>query len=408
MAAITENKKNGKTVSYRFVVSLGRDEQNKQIRRIRTWYPPADATPAKARKAAERAADEWEYEVRTEFKKEQDAIKSGHAYHLPPDKRNDNFTAFINEVWFPLHVRNGNCKPNTIAFYSNISKIIIEYFKGYTLQQITPFHIQKYLLYLRNDYRTQHGKQLSPKTVRHHYGTLASIFNYAERQDLIAKNPINRVDAPKKVKKPVDALTPEQAQLFFSLLPSLDLEFHCMLHLFITTGIRRGECAGLKWNDIDFRKRTLTVERSISYTPESGITINTPKTTNSVRIIPLLESSIILLEKYKRQIQLKNPDTIIKDAYIFPKSDDLFSPKDLNGITRRIKRFMKVNGLPDLSPHDLRHSAASLLLANGADIKSIQQLLGHADASTTLDFYVKSDIKQMAAATDKLAMAFGL
>ena len=230
MASITENKKNGRAVSYRFVVSLGRNETGKQIRRIMTWYPPEDTTPAKSRKAAERAADRWEQEVRAEFKKEQKAIKSGHVYYPPSQKCDDNFSHFVNGVWFPLHVRNGNCKPNTIAFYSNISKIITEYFKDYTLQQMNPFHIQKYLLYLKNDHRTKYGKPLSPKTVRHHYSTLASIFNYAEKQDFISKNPMNKVDAPKKVKKPVDALTPEQAKIFFSLLHNLDLEFHCINH----------------------------------------------------------------------------------------------------------------------------------------------------------------------------------
>lgn len=69
---------------------------------------------------------------------------------------------------------------------------------------------------------------------------------------------------------------------------------------------------------------------------------------------------------------------------------------------------MTRNGFPDLSPHDLRHSCATLLLAEGADIKSVQEILGHADASTTLDYYVKSDLQQMKTATQKYAAAFNL
>jgi integrase len=69
---------------------------------------------------------------------------------------------------------------------------------------------------------------------------------------------------------------------------------------------------------------------------------------------------------------------------------------------------MVTNGFPDLSPHDLRHSCATLLLAESADIKSVQEILGHADASTTLDYYVKSDLQQMKAATQKYAAAFNL
>ena len=69
---------------------------------------------------------------------------------------------------------------------------------------------------------------------------------------------------------------------------------------------------------------------------------------------------------------------------------------------------MKRSNLPDLSPHDLRHSCATLLLVNGADVKSVQQILGHADASTTLNFYVRADLQQMRSATEQYAAAFGL
>ena len=97
-----------------------------------------------------------------------------------------------------------------------------------------------------------------------------------------------------------------------------------------------------------------------------------------------------------------------KNAFVFPGKTGLFAPRDPNAITKRVKRFMKRSGFPDLSPHDLRHSCATLLLSQGADIKSVQEILGHADASTTLNFYVKSDIRQMKAATEKYAAAFNL
>ena len=122
----------------------------------------------------------------------------------------------------------------------------------------------------------------------------------------------------------------------------------------------------------------------------------------------MIQTALELLLRLKSQVQNSFPDIVLDEAFIFPGKESLFTPRDPHSVTRRVKQFMRKNGFPDLSPHDLRHSCATLLLSQGADIKSVQELLGHADASTTLNFYVKSDIGQMKVAAEKLAAAFHL
>ena len=307
-------------------------------------------------------------------------------------------------MWFPLRVCDGEHKHTTVEFYRNITNKIAEYFKGAILQQITSLQIQKYIIYLRTEYRSKQGKPVSDKTIRHHYCMLTLVFGFAEEQELINKNPMDKVECPKLAKKKVDALTQEQAKQFFSLLPSAPLEFRCMLYLFITTGLRRGELLGLQWGDIDFENLTIEIKRNVTYTKRNGIVVDTPKTENSERTIPILPALAELLKRYKLQYHPFSKS----NAFVFPSDKGNTLPRDPNAITRKVKNFMKRNGLPDLSPHDLRHSCATLLLSNGADIKSVQEILGHTDASTTLNFYVRADMRNMQTATNKLAAAFGL
>ena len=121
-----------------------------------------------------------------------------------------------------------------------------------------------------------------------------------------------------------------------------------------------------------------------------------------------MESTITLLKEWRKQSEIQNPKKCLDKAFLFGSPADCFSPRDSSAVTRYMSRFVKTNGLPDVSPHDLRHTCASLLLNNGADIKSVQEILGHADAATTLNFYVRSDMQQMRAVTDKFAAAFNL
>lgn len=173
MAYIQEKTKGKKIVSFKIKACLGRDANGKQIFKCTTWYPPADLTPAKARKEAERVAGRWEEEQRLAFsqqKAEEETAPPAPVY---------TFDSFVNEVWIPLCVRDGSHRPATVAMYTNILKVILPQFKGVPIDEITGVRISQYLRWLRNDYRKPDGKPLAEKSIKHHYNVLNLIFGFA-------------------------------------------------------------------------------------------------------------------------------------------------------------------------------------------------------------------------------------
>ncbi len=403
MASVKENRKGEKVVSFRFSVYLGRTPEGKLIKQTMTWQPPPTLTPAKARKAAECKARQWERDLKNGIQEDNEIAPHPPAPSPASVPRSDDFLTYIDTIWVPLELEASDRKPRTVAFYKSLLKILKPYFQGMVLQEITSIDIQRYLRYLRKEYEGKNGIGLSPKTVLHQNNILLLIFGYAKKQKLITENPMENIKSPKKEKKPVDAFTKEQAQQFLKALEGEDLELRCMMLLLLTTGLRRGELCGLQWEDIDFKEGTVSVKRSVSYTPGVGTFVGTPKTKNSFRTIPVIPSVLAAIAEYRERAQ--NDE---EKAFVFPRQDDPLLPRSPESVTRRLRRFNERYDLPSFSPHDLRHSCATLLLANGADIKSVQMILGHADASTTLDFYVRADMTQMRSAADKFAAAFSL
>ena len=157
-----------------------------------------------------------------------------------------------------------------------------------------------------------------------------------------------------------------------------------------------------------FEENTFHIERNVTYTKMSGIVVAAPKTPCSVRTVPLMEGVKIQLLQLQHEATIRHPNTVLLTAFVFEGKESPFLARDPNAATRKVREFMKSIGLPGISPHDLRHTCATLLLENGADIKSVQEILGHADASTTLNFYVKADLGQMKIAMQKYADAFDL
>ena len=415
MSTITEKTKNGKVVAFKFLAHVGRDEKGKQHFRTTTWKPPAGMSYAKARKMAEAEAYKWEQELL----RNGDDLPQG-KYTTPIQtpcepvpaadtvQEEETFRYFVEKVWMPFKVVGGGLRPSTISMYNFMLKVILPHLGDKRIKEITPIDIMQYLQYLRDEYHAPDGRTLSEKSVKHHFDVLRIIFNYAERQEVIEKNPIKKVDAPRITKRPVDALTQEQAKIFFNALSKCTLEYRCMMLLMATTGIRRGECLGLQWQDFNFDENTLHIARNATYTKMSGTVVAEPKTPCSVRTIPLMDGVKVYLLALKQEQIRKHPHQILKTAFVFHGKESPFLPRDPNTATRKITHFMRSIGLQGISPHDLRHTCATLLLDNGADIKSVQEILGHADASTTLNFYVKADLRQMKLATQKYADAFNL
>ena len=383
MATIYPNRKDGKIVSFKFKAYLGRDEQGKQVFKCKTWIPDKNMTEKKLLALAEKEAILFEHEAAAQYEEEQKAFKPNEIL----------FQDFVQRIWFPAKINEKEVRATTIAFHSYLLKIIIPYFAEMKLKAITDKEIENFLFYLKNTYRTKQNKPLAAKTIKHHYATLNLIFEYAVKLDYIEKNPLAKVDTPKLVKHKVNALTKAETQVFIQEIDKLPIMQRTMYSLLLTTGIRRGECFGLQWQDIDFLNKLIRIERNVTYTALKGIVIGEPKTNTGIREIPLTDSVLELLKTYKKGEQAA------ANAFIFHAETSPFAPHNPDYATKHLKKFMKRINLPDMSPHDLRHTCASLLLQSGADIKSVQDILGHADASTTLNFYVKSEMNNMRKAT---------
>ena len=401
MTSITELKRNNENDSFSFKIKfyLGFDSNGKQKTQTRIWNAPWGFNRKEAWAKVQLVSDEWEREI---------CGNSSTLFYAGNPIKRYKFKDFVQEVWVPFFVKDGTHRPTTVAMYTSVLDLMLPFFSDLMLDEVNGIFIMKYLAWLRNDYRTYYGEPLSASTIKHHFNMLRMIFNYAETQELIIKNPIKKVPVPKLERQKVDALSEEDAKKFIAAIKKLSFDYQCIIMILLTSGLRRGECIGLQWQDIDFENNTITVERAATYTKETGTIISDPKTINSIRTIPMMQGLADMLQKLKTFRHTEYPNIKINESFLFCTEGNPFEPRDPNAVTRRLNTFVRKNNLPDVSPHDLRHSCATLLLNCGADIKSVQEILGHANASTTLNFYVRSDLKHMKLASEKYAKAFGL
>lgn len=420
MATITQVKnKNGVVTGYRVRVCVGRDEHNKQVWRTKT-IPSPGKTPAREKKEVSLEAEIWEKEQKAEYEVEKERIQKER-------KEKDKITLvdFIDKKWMIQHVQNGKHTPDTVGFYIYISGNIKHYFNSkfpkIRLNQVDKETILEYLNYLQNDALKENGEHYSAATIKHHFGVLRNILDFALYLDYVKDNPckkIRKADRPQKEEKDVDYLEDDDAIRFIACLESEKekefweknhgslLSWQCMVNTMILTGLRRGEMCGLRWKDLNKKNLVLNVKNNVtidttkkeSKDPADKIHIGTTKGKRS-RVVPITRYLLDLLEKLKKEQDAKY-GTLMPSAYIFCRSDNPYLPIYPTEPTRMMRKYIKRHNLPDVSPHDLRHTAASLAIESGADVKQVQSLLGHKDPSLTLKFYTGITQKRHREATE--------
>ena len=401
MASVKPNyNKNGETISYRFFAYIGIDELTGKEKLVtKTVKAPVGLTPAKALKKMQTEADVWESEV-----------KKGNA----PDQR-FTFKYFVEMQFLPVFVCNGKHSPSTVKFYKDICEKLVARFGQKKLDSIRSIDIESFLVQMTKETykRGKKGKETSYSAtyINQFRKVLTVAFNFADMHGMIEKNPMKFISAVKKERHEVDFLSTDEVKRFLTILDSdAPMYWKTAMNVLIRCGLRRGELAGLKWSDIDFDAQTLTVARDVINNKETQgkSIVKETKSMTSDRVIPFDSVLKSMLKSWKTAQAEEYGIALLPSAFVFGTSIDPYTPSRPDNVTQWLARFNKSHGLRNVSPHDLRHTCATLLLSNGANVKETQTILGHADASTTLKFYVGTDMDALKTASDKLARALAM
>ena len=288
----------------------------------------------------------------------------------------------------------GTVRSHTLEGYRrDINNHIRPYLGQKQLTKITPADLKNLYAVLlehgRIAKRQSNHPGLSPTTVHGIHTILHHALKTAEAEGLLPANPAGQVTPPKASNKSKRILNNEQLDTLITVIRRDD-RWHDFFYTELTTGLRRGELCGLKWEDFDSEAGTLKVCRTIVAHKGGNLVAGDTKTYAGKRTI-LLPSSTAQLLRDRKESALTE--------WIFPNLLKPESPTRPEGAYRQLKKFLAEAGLPDIRFHDLRHTFATHALAGGVDAKTLSGILGHTKASFTLDTYahVTGDMQRHAA-----------
>jgi integrase len=271
-------------------------------------------------------------------------------------------------------------RPKTYEQYSQIVRQHIIPVLGRTkLKDLTPGMIQSL-------YNMKLRKGTSERTVVLIHAVIHRSLNQAMKLGVLGRNPADGVTKPRMKKQEMKVLDENQVMTFLNTAKGT--RFELLFYMAVTTGLRQGELLGLKWSDLDWNRGELSIQRQAQRISGEGIVFSEPKSSSGKRSIRLGKTTIEKLRSHLNQQQLEREvmgDIWVGHDLIFPST--IGTPMGRSNLWQIFKDLLKKAGLDDMRFHDLRHSAASLMLKEGIHPKVVQEQLGHSDISLTLNIY---------------------
>ena len=292
--------------------------------------------------------------------------------------------------------------PSTYKRYIRMLETrILPYFGHFYVNKIKPTDIMLFYDQLSRDTQLirkkgNNGaktiKPLSSKTILEHHRLLRAMLHRAVYWQMIVSNPAERVQPPKTMKPKRKYYDDDQSKILLSNLMQLgenQIKYKVAIILTIFTGFRLGELMGLEWDDINFNDGIVSVNRSSQYLADKGVFTKTPKTESSIRDVAIPEFVISLLEEYKLWYEEQKSlygDLWTNSNRLFVQADG--KPMHPSTISKWFVKYVGQIGLPVINFHGLRHTNATLLIAQNIDVAVVAARLGHAQITTKYNFYV--------------------
>lgn len=405
--------KSGQIISYEIRVSRGYDPVTRKALKpyTMTWPHPDGWSKNRIERELNKVAAEFEAackrgEVLTKEQQKQEAIdRAEQAKREQMEQKRKPTFARYTEMYLK---EKAEFAPGTKENYSTALQRAAAVFGDMKMEDITNVTVKQYINDLQANGKNQfNGKPLAHKTILKHYIVLHALFENAVENEVIAVSPMQNMKRPKPrkdetPKEPV-VYTESEVQYIYKCLDNEPLKWKALVMFAIDSGCRRGEIIGLMWSEIDFKTGKVNICRNAQYTAGKGTYISTPKNRKN-RVIYLNRPVLTVLAEWKRQQALLHfGQGIPQSEFCFTRDNGkMMNPQSP---TSYLSRFGKKYNLPGIHPHALRHTMATISIANRADIVSVSEKLGHAEPSITLNVYSHANEKAQRRANEALAQA---
>lgn len=303
---------------------------------------------------------------------------------LKPATDRQTVGAFLQD-WLE-HTARPSVRPSTFRGYQTaVTQYLVPRLGRTALAKLSPQDVQRFQNELLRAPRARGEGTISSGTVINARRVLGRALEQATRWRLIARNPVRDVDGPHVTRQEITPLDPDQARLLLATVRGDRLE--ALYAVALALGLRRGEALGVMWADVDLADAKLHVRRALQRT-KGGLRLLDVKTKKSRRTVSLPLFAIRALQRHRRRQEEEREavgDRWTETGLVF--TSPLGAPLDPQAATRAFARALARAGLPHQRFHDLRHACASLLLAQGLDLKVIQEILGHSTITVTANLY---------------------